>query len=182
MSAEGGKANSPALRVHELTRQFGRPDSTSSPVSAANNSPIHQKTLPKVLGHITKDKTPPAPDSETVKHSSPTTGNGVVKLHAGDLDDSKTRSLITKDQSESSSESESEESPPNPATSIAQIRPMIRQPSKIESSEYVIGLDQIQEQVRRLALRRGFTLNIMVVGKSRYRHHQSRFGREYLRI
>lgn len=180
MSAEGGKANSPALRVHELTRQFGRTDSTNSPVSVANNSPIHQKTLPKVLGHITK--TPPAPDSETVKHSSPTTGNGVVKLHAEDLDDSKTRGLITKDQSESSSESESEESPPNPATSIAQIRPMIRQPSKIESSEYVIGLDQIQEQVRRLALRRGFTLNIMVVGKSRYRHHQSRFGREYFCI
>ena len=33
------------------------------------------------------------------------------------------------------------------------------------SSDAVIGLDYLQEQVRKLALRKGFTLNVMVIGK-----------------
>ena len=168
MSAEGGKANSAALRVQELTRQFGRPDPTSSPV-ANNNSPVHQKTLPKILSHIAK--TPPTPENAENSKRNSENGIGNPPAHAVNVgDDRKT----LEDDRESSSESEMEESA-LPATSIAQIRPMIRQPSKLESSDYVIGLDQLQEQVRRLALRRGFTLNIMVVGKSRCHHHQSRF-------
>lgn len=159
MSAEGGRGT--ALRVHELTRQFGRPETTNSPVSAS--SPVHQKSLPKVLSHIAK--TPPQATPDNVKHSADLTGNGMTSNH----DDEKIQ-MIENESPVNSSESESEECQPNPASSVAQIRPTPRQPvqhSKIQSSDYVIGLDQLQEQVRRLALRRGFTLNIMVVGKSR---------------
>jgi hypothetical protein len=156
------------------------------------NSPVsgpllaHQKSLPKILSHIAK--TPPAAtavpeNAENINHSfNSMTGinNGLVKPHPSDPDDN-TKTTTKEEKKEiveepsSSSESESEECPaaPNPvSSSIAQIRPTLRQPpavqpSKIQSSDYVIGLDQLQEQVRRLALRRGFTLNIMVVGKSR---------------
>lgn len=161
MSAEGGRGT--ALRVHELTRQFGRPESTNSPVSAS--SPVHQKSLPKVLSHIAK--TPPQAMPDNVKYSPVLTDNGTTANHY--QDDEKTQ-MIEDESTVNSSESELEDCQPNPA-SVAQIRPTPRQPtqqSKIQSSDYVIGLDQLQEQVRRLALRRGFTLNIMVVGESRY--------------
>ena len=190
MSAEGGRSNT-RFAVYELTRQFGRPDAMNSPVSGPLLA--HQKSLPKILSHIAK--TPPAALDSTDNinnHSfnSMTGSNGLMKPHPPDPDDNnqttkeeiKQEEIIVKESSSFSSfESESDsESPatttaaaPNPVTSIAQIRPTLRQPpavaqpSKIQSSDYVIGLDQLQEQVRRLALRRGFTLNIMVVGKSR---------------
>ncbi|KAK4023260.1 septin homolog spn2-like [Daphnia magna] len=168
MSAEGGRSSNTRNAVHELTRQFGR-EPTNSPVSGPLANLIHQKSLPKILSHIAK--TPPVatpPDVENVNHSFIPTGNsGIVKPFPADPDDTKTQEVMV-DQT-SASESESDDSPPNPVTSIAQIRPTLRQsvqPSKIQSSDYVIGLDQLQEQVRRLALRRGFTLNIMVVGRS----------------
>lgn len=177
MSAEGGRSSNARHAVHELTRQFGR-EPTNSPVSSPLANHIHQKSLPKILSHIAK--TPPVaapPDVENANPSFIPTGNsGVVKPYPTDPDEMKTREVMV-DQ-KSASESESDESPPNPVTSIAQIRPTLRQsvqPSKIQSSDYVIGLDQLQEQVRRLALRRGFTLNIMVVGKSRCHHHPSHF-------
>lgn len=160
MSAEGSRGT--AFRVHELTRQFGRSDSSQSPNVGASPS-VHQKSLPKVLSQIAK--TPPTPVRETEYVT--TTDSSLV---------SSPDSTRAEDQmSASSYESELEESLPNPAASIAQIKPTPRQPipsTKIQTSDYVIGLDQLQEQVRRLALRRGFTLNIMVVGKSRsWRHH-----------
>ncbi|XP_046658090.1 septin homolog spn2-like [Daphnia pulicaria] len=178
MSAEGGRSNI-RFAVHELTRQFGRPETTNSPVSGP--VPAHQKSLPKILSHIAK--TPPAAaaapeNTDNINHSfgSVTGSNGLVKPHPADHadDNKKVAKEEIIDEKSSSSESESDESPaaPNPVTSIAQIRPTLRQPpaavqpSKIQSSDYVIGLDQLQEQVRRLALRRGFTLNIMVVGRS----------------
>jgi hypothetical protein len=183
MSAEGGRSNI-RFAVHELTRQFGRPETTNSPVSGP--VPAHQKLLPKILSHIAK--TPPAAaaapeNTDNINHSfgSVTGSNGLVKPHPADHadDNKKVAKEEIIDEKSSSSESESDESPaaPNPVTSIAQIRPTLRQPpaavqpSKIQSSDYVIGLDQLQEQVRRLALRRGFTLNIMVVGKSRSTIH-----------
>ncbi len=186
MSAEGGRSNT-RFAVHELTRQFGRPEIMNSPVSG----PVlaHQKSLPKILSHIAK--TPPAAaaapeNTENINHSlgSVTGSNGcLVKPHPADPDPDNKKAAKEEIIDESSS-SESEESPaaPNPSvtssSSIAQIRPTLRQPpavqpSKIQSSDYVIGLDQLQEQVRRLALRRGFTLNIMVVGKSRSTIHLS---------
>lgn len=157
MSAEGSKGT--ALRVHELTRQFGRSEPNHS---TTNVTPVHQKSLPKVLSHIAKTTQTPVRDTEYVA----TADRSLVDSPSED-------SSRTEDQmSASSYESELEESLPNPAmaSSIAQIKPTPRQPipsSKIQTSDYVIGLDQLQEQVRRLALRRGFTLNIMVVGKSR---------------
>lgn len=184
MSAEGGRSSNTRNAVHELTRQFGR-EPTNSPVSGPLANLIHQKSLPKILSHIAK--TPPVatpPDVENVNHSFIPTGNsGIVKPFPADPDDTKTQEVMV-DQT-SASESESDDSPPNPVTSIAQIRPTLRQsvqPSKIQSSDYVIGLDQLQEQVRRLALRRGFTLNIMVVGKSRCHHHPSHFFLEWVRL
>lgn len=170
MSAEGGRGT--PLRVHELTRQFGRAEPNNTPVS--QSSPVHQKSLPKVLAHIAKTPQPTAmPDTENVVNSSPnSTGNNGIA--SKDYSDDEKRQSVLEDQtpanSSSESESESEDFQPNLATSVAQIRPTPRQsvePSKIQCSDYVIGLDQLQEQVRRLALRRGFTLNIMVVGKSR---------------
>lgn len=70
-------------------------------------------------------------------------------------------------------EEDSKEDRSSDSEDPAENRPTRRQSKMIQSSDYVIGLDQLQEQVRRLALRRGFTLNIMVVGKSRYLHHPS---------
>ena len=129
------------LKVHELSKQFG-----TSP----------QKIAPKVLSltaKVTKETAAVTPIDEF--DSIMTDEDGDIDRANGSLSDSSVHQT----------DSESDD-----ASSAAEMGPQLRtmaptKPATVASTDYIIGLDQLQEQVRRLALRRGFTLNLMVVGK-----------------
>ena len=123
------------LKVHELSRQFG---------------PSPQKIPPKVLSLVAKVTKP--------------TGEADSLMTDDDIDiDRSNGSLSDSPVHQTDSDGESDD-----ASSTTEMVPQLRTlalPKTAASANYIIGLDQLQEQVRRLALRRGFTLNLMVVGE-----------------
>lgn len=139
MSLEGasGEADRAGPHSQELNRRFRRPEMPSTPPSA-------MRQLPKVLSHITKQSV----EAEKPKHSAPVTAttNGVTTRCA---------TMPTQHEEVKTAQRESE-SPPSAAVTLHS--------EEKAAPERLIGLDLLQEQVRRLALRKGFTLNIMVVG------------------
>lgn len=136
-------------RTQELNRRFRRPEAPPTPPTK-QRSPVQQQTLPKVLSQIAKVQSAAAPaEAEQPKHSA-ADSNGVSSY-----------SEPTRDERIAEPESEHHHSSvPAPSQQIQMQRPQ----QIISPSEHLVGLNLLQEQVRRLALRKGFTLNIMVVG------------------
>lgn len=134
------EADRASPRAQELSRRFRRPDMPSTPPSIPRSQ---QQQLPKVLSHVAK---------------APPTGPEVEKMtnnHSVEVSNEVSQPSEVKQDERGDEDTKSSDRPP-----------LARKPSmKVGlSSERLIGLELLQEQVRRLALRKGFTLNIMVVG------------------
>lgn len=162
-------------KVSELSRQFGRSEPSQTPTGVASpgnqsTSPTNQKKriLPKILSHVTKTN-PVAvavPDETSNRESlipDQNMENGSDQTEHDDITDT---IIINDDVKTIELETEEKKSIPV-ATSVSLSRPLTRPPPTMPSQSdqsNLVGLDQLQEQVRRLALRRGFTLNVLVVG------------------
>ena len=145
MSADEA-SEGPRLRVYQLSRQFGprQPKLTQS-----TPPPTASPKLPKVLLQVQKKATSVSSD-----FLIDTSGTAVDNV---EVDHGMPSSAEAVDYSSVKADAcpHSEDTAPRAPVVNVQL---------IDQDHY-IGLDQLQEQVRRIALRRGFTLNLMVIGK-----------------
>lgn len=127
---------------------------------AASGLKVHE--LSRQFGP-SPQKIPPKVLSLVAKVTKPTDEADPTLMTDDDIDiDRPTGSLSDSPVHQTDSDSDD-------ASSTTEMGPQLRTlplPKTVASANYIIGLDQLQEQVRRLALRRGFTLNLMVVGRS----------------
>jgi len=126
---------------------------------AASGLKVHE--LSRQFGP-SPQKIPPKVLSLVAKVTKPTDEADPTLMTDDDIDiDRPTGSLSDSPVHQTDSDSDD-------ASSTMEMGPQLRTlplPKTVASANYIIGLDQLQEQVRRLALRRGFTLNLMVVGE-----------------